>query len=87
MSAHLRGSNLQRSCFKNVDLTGTDLLGADLTHADLPEGDAMIAMFERAKSLFGTKFDAPVAEILHEAMPAMFEMASDVKLERINGEA
>jgi uncharacterized protein YjbI with pentapeptide repeats len=87
MSAHLRGSNLQRSCFKNVDLTGADLLGADLTHADLPEGDAMIVMFERAKSLFGTKFDGPVAGILHEAMPAMFEMAGDVKLERINGEA
>lgn len=76
--AHLRGSNLKGCRMIGIDLTGADLLGADLTAATLPEGDDLIAIFERAKSLFGTEFDPEVAKTLQQAMPSMFQMAHDL---------
>ncbi len=84
--AHLRGSILSGCRLIDVDLTGADLLGAVLTGAVLPEVDEMIAMFERAKSLFGTEFDSAVADVLQEAMPSMFQMAHE-RLAGTNGSA
>jgi len=86
MSAHLRGSNLRSSRFIDVDLTEADLLGADLRDAQLPEGEDLLNQFGKAKSLFGTLFDEPIATTLHEALPSMFEMANDVQIESINEE-
>lgn len=84
--AHLRGSNLRGCRLLGVDLTDADLLGADLRGATLPEGDELITVFERAKSLFGTEFDPEVAQALQEAMPAMFQMAYEVRsYEHVNG--
>ncbi len=83
--AHLRGSNLKHCRLIGIDLTDADLLGADLTNAVLPEAGELLAVFERAKSLFGTDFDPEVAEVLREAMPSMFEMAHDMEIERMNG--
>lgn len=83
--AHLRGSNLVNCRLMNVDLTNADLLGADLRGAVLPSGDALITVFERARTLFGTEFDSEVAKLLREAMPSMFEMAHELELEPING--
>lgn len=83
--AHLRGSNLKGCRLLGIDLTGADLLGADLTGATLPEGDELIAIFERAKSLFGTEFDPEVANILQEAMPSMFQMAHELLYDSPNG--
>lgn len=83
--AHLRGSNFSGCRLIDIDLTGTDLLGADLRGATLPEKDELIAIFEKAKSLFGTEFDPEVASILQEAMPSMFQMAHERHYEATNG--
>ena len=85
--AHLRGSNLEGCRMIGIDLTNADLLGADLRGATLPEGDELITIFERAKSLFGTEFDPEVADILHKAMPSMFQMAHERLYEVTNGSA
>lgn len=85
--AHLRGSNLTECRLIGIDLTDADLLGADLRGAALPEGDELIAVFERAKSLFGTEFDPEVATTLQQAMPSMFQMAHERLFEKTNGSA
>lgn len=77
--SHLRGASLKGACVRDVDFTGADLLSVDFTGAELPEDqEDLVAMFERAKSLFGAEFDSKVAELLQESLPAMFEMASSV---------
>lgn len=83
--SHLRGSNLSECRLIGIDVTGADLLGADLRGATLPEGDDLIAVFERAKSLFGTEFDPDVANVLQKAMPSMFQMAHQLVREEVNG--
>ncbi len=83
--AHLQKSILNRCRLVGANLTGADLTGADLTGADLPSGDALVAMFEPAKSLLDTEFDQSVAEILREAMPTKFEVAPHVEIDHVNG--
>lgn len=83
--AHLRGSSLANCRLLDVDLTDADLLGADLTGTLLPDGADLIAMFEKARSLFGTEFDPGVASTLREALPSKFEMAHEIGMEQING--
>lgn len=73
--AHLRGANLRGAGMIDTDLTGADLLSADLRGARLPEDEEdLLAMFERAKSLFGAEFDDDVAERLTRALPLTLEM-------------
>lgn len=75
--AHLRGASLKGACIIDVDFTGADLLSVSFKGADLPrDHEDLVAMFERAKSLFGAEFDAHVYGRLKEALPTMFEMAS-----------
>ncbi len=75
--AHIRGANLRNSTLVNVDLTGADLLGTDLTGALLPDDEEdLIAMFEKAKSLFGIELDPDVGQRLQEAVPSAFAMAN-----------
>lgn len=73
--AHARGANLKGAKLIDVDLTATDLLGANLTGATFPEDEEdFLAMFEKAKSLFGVEFDREIATKLQEALPGVFEM-------------
>lgn len=74
--AHVRGASLKGARLIDVDLTGADLLGADFSGTRLPEDEEdLVAMFEKAKSLFGAEFEPHVARRLEEAMPSAFEMA------------
>lgn len=75
--AHLHGASLQGACIIDVDFTGADLLSVDFAGADFPKDhEDLVAMFERAKSLFGAEFDADVFAALKEKLPSKFQMAA-----------
>ncbi len=75
--AHLHGASLKGACIIDVDFTGADLLSVNFEGAEFPsDHEDLVAMFERAKSLFGAEFDVDVFRALKNDLPSKFEMAA-----------
>jgi BTB/POZ domain-containing protein KCTD9 len=76
--AHFEGANLQGASLDGADLRGADFTRADLRRADLmgalfPEGEALITLFDDARSLEGAKLPSEIEDILREHAPHVFE--------------
>lgn len=85
--ANLRGANLCGADLRDVSLVDVDLLGANLKEARLPEeGEARLALFEQAKTLFGAQLPDGVEAALQAALPHLFRLAYDGEAELLEAE-
>lgn len=71
--ANMQGASLDGSDIREADFTRADLRRADLTGALFPEGEALITLFEDARSLEAAKIPDSVQNQLREALPHLFE--------------
>lgn len=76
----LEDANLRRAVFDGADLTdaclnNADLVGTDFQNLSQPQGAALVALFAKAKSMFGAKFAPDVKGMLEETYPALFQIA------------
>ena len=74
-SANLHGASLDRADLRGADFTRADLSRVDLTGARLPEGEALLTLFDDARSLVDAKLDDAVEAVLRAAHPRLFGLA------------
>lgn len=67
--ASLNGANLKKATFKDADLTNADLQGTDLREAFFLTPDQL----SKARSLYNTKLDEDLNNILRDKYPELFE--------------